>query len=338
MVFGDALRMLSSQATHLYVDQGKYWFSMQPSVTRTAQERAQALSPDLVFQEIAERYEESTGRYHGVKAGEYVRPLLNADTVLVEPDVALRQIAKDREPIRPPIIEPPLPSPPILNPPPPDARTTRRDWATVEIAPTAIAPQPARFGREIVPHLAALPDGHVTVTKEIDARVANGIPDDVKRGLNESSQALRFKEHGFTRRRTTSGATLKRAVGTTEVEAIERPMKRLRQLAESILGRRIARIHAENRFRGSRSYTRRPGDARNARCWRNDGRFGRSRAWENVNCAVIRGSEDAMLGRRSVCRWRPQGLVVWAGLDLRALACKLGERVQGPNTSFAKAD
>jgi hypothetical protein len=160
---------------------------------------------------LAERFEEPTSRYHGLKAGEHVRPLLNADTVLVKPDVALRQIEEDKGVVEPPIIDrgddgrddggadtgngtggdtgP--------TPPPPPARKTRRYWATVEIDPTAIATQPAKIGREIVQHLAALPDGQVTVTIEIDAKVANGIPDDLKRVLNENSQALRFKEHGF---------------------------------------------------------------------------------------------------------------------------------------------
>jgi predicted AAA+ superfamily ATPase len=37
--FGDALRRLTDQATHLYVDGNRYWFSDQPSVIRLAQDR-----------------------------------------------------------------------------------------------------------------------------------------------------------------------------------------------------------------------------------------------------------------------------------------------------------
>ena len=43
--FGDALRRLADRATYLYVDSGRYWFSIQPSVTRTADDRAAALRP-----------------------------------------------------------------------------------------------------------------------------------------------------------------------------------------------------------------------------------------------------------------------------------------------------
>lgn len=38
-VFGDALRRLSTQATYMYNDGGKYWFSTQPTVTKLAEER-----------------------------------------------------------------------------------------------------------------------------------------------------------------------------------------------------------------------------------------------------------------------------------------------------------
>jgi hypothetical protein len=38
--FGDALRRLTDQATYLYVDGQRYWYSFQPSVTRLAHDRA----------------------------------------------------------------------------------------------------------------------------------------------------------------------------------------------------------------------------------------------------------------------------------------------------------
>ncbi|MYG93975.1 MAG: ATP-binding protein [Acidimicrobiia bacterium] len=38
--FGDAIRRLSGEATHLYVDGAQYWYSLQPNVTRVAADRA----------------------------------------------------------------------------------------------------------------------------------------------------------------------------------------------------------------------------------------------------------------------------------------------------------
>ncbi len=54
-VFGDALRRLSDQATHLYLDKSRYWYATQPSVTRLAQDRAQQCSEDDVHEEIKNR-------------------------------------------------------------------------------------------------------------------------------------------------------------------------------------------------------------------------------------------------------------------------------------------
>ena len=54
--FGDALRRLTDQATYLYVDGQRYWFSLQPSVTRLAQDRAVShFSDDDVDAEIRRR-------------------------------------------------------------------------------------------------------------------------------------------------------------------------------------------------------------------------------------------------------------------------------------------
>jgi hypothetical protein len=57
--FGDALRRLSDEATHLYVDAGRYWFSTQQNVNRTAADRAAQQDPDEVAEEIRRRVRES---------------------------------------------------------------------------------------------------------------------------------------------------------------------------------------------------------------------------------------------------------------------------------------
>jgi hypothetical protein len=59
--FGDALRRLTDQATYLYVDGRRYWFSLQPSVTRLAQDRATShFSDDDVDEEIRRRLTTAT--------------------------------------------------------------------------------------------------------------------------------------------------------------------------------------------------------------------------------------------------------------------------------------
>ncbi|HLI55619.1 MAG TPA: Swt1 family HEPN domain-containing protein [Actinomycetota bacterium] len=54
--FGDALRRLTDQATYLYVDGQRYWYSLQPSVTRLARDRAASnFNDDDADQEIRKR-------------------------------------------------------------------------------------------------------------------------------------------------------------------------------------------------------------------------------------------------------------------------------------------
>jgi len=59
--FGDAIRRLTDQATHLYVDGRRYWYSTQQSVARLAQDRAAQLDDDTVFEEIKRRLRAEQG-------------------------------------------------------------------------------------------------------------------------------------------------------------------------------------------------------------------------------------------------------------------------------------
>ena len=67
--FGDALRKLADQATYLYVNEGRYWYSTQPSVNRMAEERAERFHPEDVTEEIrrtaARRGKASRGLFQG---------------------------------------------------------------------------------------------------------------------------------------------------------------------------------------------------------------------------------------------------------------------------------
>jgi hypothetical protein len=56
-IFGDALRYLSQQATYLYADGARYWYSTQPTVTKLAEDRAEQLKsdPDAVADEVKKR-------------------------------------------------------------------------------------------------------------------------------------------------------------------------------------------------------------------------------------------------------------------------------------------
>jgi predicted AAA+ superfamily ATPase len=60
-IFGDALHRLTEQANHLYVQNKRYWYSTQPSVTRLAQERAARFDRDVVLAQIEQRLRSEQG-------------------------------------------------------------------------------------------------------------------------------------------------------------------------------------------------------------------------------------------------------------------------------------
>ena len=65
-VFSDALRRLSNQSTYLYVDSHRYWYDTQPSISRTAADRARRYleqqRDDLMLEVIERLQKDSTGR------------------------------------------------------------------------------------------------------------------------------------------------------------------------------------------------------------------------------------------------------------------------------------
>ncbi len=88
-VLGDALRRLSDQATHLYLNGQRYWYTTQPSVTRLAQDRAAQLDEELVYEEIEQRLraeQQSRGDFARV----HVCPASSAD--IADDDAATRLV------------------------------------------------------------------------------------------------------------------------------------------------------------------------------------------------------------------------------------------------------
>jgi predicted AAA+ superfamily ATPase len=88
--FGNALRRLTDQATYLYVDGQRYWYSLQPSVGRLAHDRsASHFSEDDVAEEIRRRL---TGATRAGQRGDFanVHPAPRTPTeVPDEPEVCL---------------------------------------------------------------------------------------------------------------------------------------------------------------------------------------------------------------------------------------------------------
>ncbi|MBL8148954.1 MAG: DUF499 domain-containing protein [Blastocatellia bacterium] len=79
--FGDALRRLTDMATHLYVDGSRYWFATQPSVARLAQDRAEQLGEDRVYEEIRKWLKDEAN-----KRGDFMRVHICPSTSADVPD------------------------------------------------------------------------------------------------------------------------------------------------------------------------------------------------------------------------------------------------------------
>jgi len=60
-IFGEALRELNEQATYLYEEAGRYWFSTQPTLNRLADERARALPDHEVDEDISKILRDEAG-------------------------------------------------------------------------------------------------------------------------------------------------------------------------------------------------------------------------------------------------------------------------------------
>lgn len=92
--FGDALRRLTDKATYLYVDQNRYWYSTQPTVTRLADDRANQIHEHDVDDEIIRNLREearSRGDFHRVHAcvpSSDIPDEMESRLVVLEPEFA----------------------------------------------------------------------------------------------------------------------------------------------------------------------------------------------------------------------------------------------------------
>lgn len=103
-VFGDGLRRMSNQLMYLYTDGSRYWYDTRPTVNRIAQDRAQNIPADLVYQEAFDRLRNLKYRREDF-AAVHVSPQTSADVadewrarvVVLGPEHAHKRTA-DRSP------------------------------------------------------------------------------------------------------------------------------------------------------------------------------------------------------------------------------------------------
>jgi predicted AAA+ superfamily ATPase len=148
----------------------------------------------------AEAFDEATGRYRGLRAGEHVSVRIDGDSLLVKPEAARAQLAKQA-----PVVTGALNV--TLEPATLDATGTvggpaaepvvRRFHGVADLDPLRVNKEVAEIVEHVLQHLAGLPGASVEVALEIHAEVPDGVPDHVVRTVTENARTLKFRDHGF---------------------------------------------------------------------------------------------------------------------------------------------
>lgn len=158
----------------------------------------------------ADGYDEATGRYLGLRAGQHISVSAESGGLAVKPAAAEKQMDREKQtggetpdngnggkavpPVQPgggPIV------PPIVTPP--EELKPKRFHGTVNIEPVRVGVDASKIAEEVIAHLAGLLNAKVTVTLEIEAAIPDGVPENVVRTVTENSNTLKFTSHGFER-------------------------------------------------------------------------------------------------------------------------------------------
>jgi len=162
---------------------------------------------------FADSFDETAGRYKGLRGGQLVTLAdANAPGLVVKSDVAARQMDAERAPTMPRSDQDqpegnqtgdgqgkPATPPTGTRPIPPESVSTqpKRFHGTAVLDTARVGRDASRIADEVIAHLAGLVGAQVTVTIEVDAHIPAGAPDHVVRTVTENSQTLKFTSHGF---------------------------------------------------------------------------------------------------------------------------------------------
>jgi predicted AAA+ superfamily ATPase len=162
---------------------------------------------------FAESYDESSGRYRGLRCGQMVAVSSdNLTGVLVKPDIARKQFdaemaAVPGSPSTGADTAGPktngqtsgigTPTPGVPNGSPSALTRPKRFYGTVTLDATRVGRDAGRIADEVIAHLSGLVGSSVKVTLEIDADVAGGVPENIVRTVTENSRTLKFTSQGF---------------------------------------------------------------------------------------------------------------------------------------------
>jgi hypothetical protein len=155
---------------------------------------------------FADSYDETTGRYLGLRGGTLINLAdVHSPALVVKADVAAGQIDAERAPPpgatpgQTPGAGPGVSPPPGVTPPsqPPGAAKPKRFHGTVSLDAARVGRDASKIAEEVISHLVGMVGARVTVNLEIEAEMPDGAPDNVVRTVTENSRTLRFTSQGF---------------------------------------------------------------------------------------------------------------------------------------------
>lgn len=154
----------------------------------------------------ADNFDEATGRYNGLIAGNPQGISEDDSGLLVHPDKAILQIAEDSKKVAEAVpgyepsggVTPGVPSSATLGKPVESSRIVlKRFHGSVTLDSGRVGRDAGRIAEEVIAHLVALMGAKVKVTLEIQAEIPSGAPDHVVRTVTENCRTLKFGSHGF---------------------------------------------------------------------------------------------------------------------------------------------
>ena len=157
----------------------------------------------------AEGWDQTPGRYKGLRAGQAGRVVLDGESLVVQSEIAAAQLEADRRAATPTttgsVSGPHTGSGPgatgsttntgtTVAPPVPELR---RFHGSVRLDPVRLGRDAARIAEEVVQHLSAIVGADVQVTLDVQVELPQGASDKLVRDVTENCRTLRFEDFGF---------------------------------------------------------------------------------------------------------------------------------------------
>jgi hypothetical protein len=171
---------------------------------RTIEDGCELLSWEQDSWAYADSWDESAGRYRGLRVAQGVS-LSDADApgLVVRPDVAKAQLETEQKALPEGAVpggQPVAPGGAVVEPEP-DNRPVlpTRFYGSVKLDSTRVGRDAGKIAEEVIAHLEGLVGSDVTVTLEVQVTVPGGVPENVVRIVTENARSLKFTQQGFER-------------------------------------------------------------------------------------------------------------------------------------------